>query len=112
MNQGQSLRINGELQAGEDLVLYGQMEGKIDLQRHTLTVGAGARIQAEIVANVVIVFGSVVGRVTALERVELQAGGAMEGQLTTPKLAVAEGAVLKGTVEMPRPGGEPPLAMG
>jgi len=111
MNAGQSLMINGELQAGEDLVFYGQVEGKIDLQRHSLTVGAGARIHAEIVAKVVIIFGSVEGQVTALERVDLQAGGVMDGQLTTPKLAVAEGAVLKGTVEMPRPGGEPPLAM-
>lgn len=110
MNVGQSVIIKGEIQGGEDLILEGQVEGKIDLPHHTLTIGVGARIQAEIVAKSVIVLGSVAGRVTALERFDLRAGGAMDGQLTTPKLAMADGALFNGTVEMPEPGGVPPSA--
>lgn len=108
MNVGQSVIIKGEIKGGEDLVLDGHVEGKIDLQHHTLTIGVGARIQAEIVAKSVIVLGSIAGRVTALERFDLRAGGVMEGPLTTPKLAIADGALFNGTVEMPEPGGGPP----
>ena len=68
MKLGQSVIIKGEVQTSEDLVLNGQVEGRIDLPRHVLTVGIGARIQAEIVARSVIVLGAVAGRVTTLER--------------------------------------------
>ena len=76
MNMGQSLIIKGELSGGEDLTLDGRVEGKVSLPDHVLTVGANAKLDAEIVAKVVIVLGSVHGNVTAREKFELKAGGA------------------------------------
>ena len=55
MNMGQSLIIKGELSGGEDLTLDGRVEGKVSLPDHVLTVGANAKLDAEIVAKVVIV---------------------------------------------------------
>ena len=46
MGIGESVVVKGELQGGEDLVVGGHVEGKIDLPHHQLTVAAGARIHA------------------------------------------------------------------
>src|ERR1700680_2057401 len=69
MNLGKSVVIKGELSASEDLTLYGQMEGRVTLTDHTLTVGPDAEIRAEIVASAVVVTGSVTGSITAGKRV-------------------------------------------
>ena len=102
MNMGQSLVITGELVGGEDLTLDGKVHGKVSLPEHVLTVGANAKIDAEIVAKVVIVLGAVQGNVTAKEKFELRAGGVMDGQLIAPRVAMAEGATFNGKIEMPK----------
>lgn len=104
MNMGQSVVIKGELNGGEDLTLDGRVEGKVSLSDHVLTVGANASIEAEVVAKVVIVLGTIKGDVTAREKFELRAGGAVDGTLTAPKVAMAEGAHFNGKIEMPRKG--------
>ena len=102
MNMGQSLVIKGELVGGEDLTLDGRVEGKVSLPDHVLTVGANATLLAEVVAKSVIVLGTIRGNVTAKEKLELRAGGTMDGQLNTPKVAMAEGSTFNGKIEMPK----------
>lgn len=104
MNMGQSVVIKGELNGGEDLTLDGHVEGKVSLSDHVLTVGANATIEAEVVAKVVIVLGTVKGDVTAREKFELRAGGAVDGTLIAPKVAMAEGSHFNGKIDMPRKG--------
>ena len=104
MNMGQSLIIKGELTGGEDLTLDGRVEGKVSLPDHVLTVGPNAKLDAEIVAKVVIILGTVNGNVSAREKFELRPGGNMEGQLSAPKIAMAEGATFNGKIEMPKKG--------
>lgn len=104
MNMGQSLVIKGELNGGEDLTLDGRVEGKISLPDHVLTVGANARIDAEVQAKVVVVLGNVKGNVSAREKFELKAGGSVEGTLVAPKVSMAEGATFNGKIEMPKKG--------
>jgi cytoskeletal protein CcmA (bactofilin family) len=105
MNMGQSVVIKGELSGGEDLTLDGRVEGKISLPDHVLTVGANATLDAEIIAKVVIILGTVKGNVTAKEKFELKTGGSMDGTLAAPKVAMAEGATFNGKIEMPTKGG-------
>jgi cytoskeletal protein CcmA (bactofilin family) len=104
MNMGQSLIIKGELNGGEDLTLDGRVEGKITLPEHVLTVGPNAMLTAEIAAKVVIILGTVKGNVSAKEKFELRAGGTMDGELSAPKIAMAEGATFNGKIEMPKKG--------
>lgn len=104
MNMGQSLIIKGELTGGEDLTLDGRVEGKVSLPDHVLTVGPDATLDAEIVAKIVIILGTVRGNVSAKEKFELRAGGTMDGQLLAPKVAMAEGATFNGKIEMPKKG--------
>ncbi len=105
MGAGESIVIKGELQADEDLIVQGRVEGQINLKQHKLTVGSGARVEADIVASAVTVLGTVTGHLTAKDRIDIQPGGVVEGQLTTPKLVIGEGARFNGSVEMPTAGG-------
>jgi cytoskeletal protein CcmA (bactofilin family) len=102
MNLGKSIMIKGELSASEDLTLYGQMSGRVTLPGHTLTIGPDADIQADIVANAVVVMGSVGGTVTAGKRVEIRSTGSVKGDIVSPNLVMDEGGQLQGKVEMHR----------
>jgi cytoskeletal protein CcmA (bactofilin family) len=95
---GKAVRVEGKVISGEDLTIDGDVEGSIELGDHSLTIGQGAVIKADLVARTVIISGSVVGNVLATERVELSAAGSVEGDITTPRFQMAEGATVSGKV--------------
>ncbi|MGH9147143.1 MAG: bactofilin family protein [Vicinamibacterales bacterium] len=101
-SMGASLVIKGELTGAEDLVIDGRVEGKVTLPGHLLTIGPQAKVLAEVVAKAVIVQGSVTGNVTASDRFEIRGGGSMTGDLTSPKVIMAEGSEFRGRVDMKR----------
>jgi cytoskeletal protein CcmA (bactofilin family) len=98
MDLGTSVVIKGELSASEDLTLYGQMDGRVTLRDHTLTIGPHADIRAEVVAKVVVIQGTVTGNVTGVEKVDVQATGSVNGDIVAPHFAMADGARLHGKV--------------
>ncbi len=99
---GKSVVIKGELSGSEDLTLHGQMEGKISLPEHTLTVGPQAEVKADIAAKAVVVVGVVTGRVSAKDKIEIRSTGTVIGDVVSPRLVIAEGGNLRGKVEMPQ----------
>lgn len=99
-NIGKSIVFKGDLTGDEDLQIEGQVEGGIQLANHVLTIGQTGRAQAQLYAKAVVVVGHVTGNITATERVVLEATASVEGDIHTPKLVIAEGAVLNGAVEM------------
>ena len=108
-NIGKSISIKGDLTGNEDIVVEGTVEGKVDLPNNQLTVGANGTAKAEITAKTIVVIGKVSGNVHGTERVEIQATGIVEGDVSSPRLVVAEGAVLNGSIHMtqPKAGSEP-----
>src|SRR5687767_3338003 len=96
VNIGKSVIIKGELSGSEDLTIEGQVEGKIELRQNVLTIGPNGRIKAEINAKAVIVQGEVVGNVTATEKVDIRDAGSVDGDLTAPRIAIADGAHFRG----------------
>ena len=99
-NIGKSITINGDLTGEEDLVIEGKVEGKVTLPNSVLTIGANGTIKAEVSAKSVVVVGRVSGNVRGTERVEIQATGIVEGDVIAPRLVVAEGAVVNGSIQM------------
>jgi cytoskeletal protein CcmA (bactofilin family) len=93
---GRSVCIKGEIVGSEDLTIDGQVEGKIDLPDYMLTIGPNATILADITASRVTVFGSVIGTITARDKVDLRKSGSVEGTVTCARIAVQEGAHLSG----------------
>lgn len=98
-NIGISVFVKGELAASEDLMVDGRVDGRIDLPDHALTIGPNANIQADIVAKVVTVFGSVVGGITARDRVDIRRGGSLDGNLSCTRIAIQDGAHFCGKVD-------------
>ena len=104
VNIGKSVVIKGELNGSEDLTIEGQVEGKIELRQNILTIGANGRIKAQVFAKAVIIFGEVTGNVTASEKVDIRDNGSVDGDITSPRVAIAEGAHFRGSIDMQRSG--------
>jgi cytoskeletal protein CcmA (bactofilin family) len=96
---GKAVRVEGRVISEEDLTIDGDVEGSIELGNHNLTIGQGARIKADLLAKTVTISGKVTGNVRAMEKLELQATGSVEGNITAPRFAMADGAVVLGKVQ-------------
>ena len=110
VNIGKSVVIKGELNGSEDLTIEGHVEGTIQLREHVLTIGPNGRIKAQVFAKSVIVLGEVNGNITASDKVDIRDNGSVEGDLIAPRIAIAEGAHFKGSIDMQRKGAPPAQA--
>ena len=107
VNIGKSVVIKGELNGSEDLTIEGQVEGTIQLRDHVLTIGPNGKIKAQVFAKSIIVQGEVHGNVTASERVDIRDNGSVDGDLSAPRVAIADGAHFRGSIDMQRAGAKP-----
>jgi cytoskeletal protein CcmA (bactofilin family) len=107
VNIGKSVVIKGELNGSEDLTIEGHVEGTIQLKEHVLTIGPNGRIKAQVFAKSVIVLGEVTGNVTASDKVDIRDNGSVDGDIVSPRVAIAEGAHFRGSVDMQRKGAAP-----
>ena len=103
---GASLHIKGEISGNEDLHVDGSVEGLIQLDDRKLTVGASAKVTADLVAREVVVYGSVKGNLRARDRIEIKKDGSVIGDLTTARIMIEDGAYFKGSIEIDRKGTE------
>ena len=96
---GKSLRIEGRVVSEEHLTIDGQVKGTIEVGDHSLKIGAGATVTADLTAKTITISGAVTGNVTASERVLLEPSGSVDGDIATPRFIMADGATVKGKVE-------------
>lgn len=97
---GSTVFIKGEITAQEPLTLAGRVDGTIHVTGHIVTVERGARIDADISAAGIVVAGEVKGSLAAESRIHLQSGAEVEGDLSAPRIAVDEGALVQGKVHV------------
>jgi cytoskeletal protein CcmA (bactofilin family) len=95
----QGIRIKGEVTGSEDLFVDGQVDGKLNLSNGALTIGPNGVVNADIDAREVLVNGRVNGNITGRDRIQLSSTGQVSGEIRTERLAIAEGASLRGKVE-------------
>ena len=108
MNIGKSVIIKGDLTGSEDLTIEGQVEGKIELRQNVLTIGPNGKIKAQVFAKAVVVQGEVQGNITATERVDIRDAGSVDGDLSAPRIAIADGAHFRGSIDMQKQGASKP----
>jgi cytoskeletal protein CcmA (bactofilin family) len=96
---GQGIRIKGEVNGSEDLYVDGLVDGKLNLANGSLTIGPNGVVKADVNAREVIVRGTIEGRVTGKDKVQLMGTAQVTGEVTTDRLAIEEGASLRGKVE-------------
>jgi cytoskeletal protein CcmA (bactofilin family) len=107
---GPTLVFKGELSADEDLIIEGTIEGTIAHQQKNLVVGKQGRIKANIHAKDVTIEGNVEGDIRGDERVLLSAGANVSGNISSPRIHIADGAIFNGSVEMVRSQPEPGIS--
>ena len=90
------LTVIGNLKTTGDIQVEGTIEG--DIRAHLLTVGEGATIRGEIVADDIVVNGRVVGRVRGL-KVRLTSTARVEGDIIHKTIAIESGAHFEGSVQ-------------
>ena len=96
---GRTLVVRGEIRSDEHLIIEGRVEGRILAPEHGVAIGRHGTVSSEVMARTITVLGTVNGKLTATERIELMPSGKVEGRLVTPTLIIDEGAFFKGTVD-------------
>jgi len=99
---GSSLHVKGEISGNEDLYIDGTVEGLVQLDGRKVTIGATAKLTADIIAGEVIVYGSVKGNVRGKGKIEIKKDGSVSGDLTTAQIIIEDGAYFKGAIEIDR----------
>ena len=97
---GRSLVIKGELSGAEALYIDGRIEGKISLPDNRVTIGRNGSVVANIIAREVVVMGKVSGNIECSDRVDIRSEGSVTGDVSTVRISVEDGAVLKGGIEV------------
>src|SRR5271156_4293316 len=101
---GSSLHVKGEITGNEDLLIDGTVEGLVQLEDRKLTVGASAKVTADVIAREVGVYGNVKGNLRARDRIEIKKDGSVVGDLTTARISIEDGAYFKGSIEIDKTG--------
>jgi cytoskeletal protein CcmA (bactofilin family) len=105
---GSDLEIKGKITGEEDLQIDGKVEGSISLPGQRLSVGRTGRLNSEVRAREVIVYGHITGNLLALDRVEIKKDVSVIGDITTARISIEDGAHFKGRIEIER--GTPAVA--
>lgn len=80
----------------------GSFKGEI-FTSDTLVINAGAKVEAQIEADVIIVSGQVIGNLFARRRVIMHPPAVFKGTVTSPSLRIDEGVMFEGASYMPKP---------
>jgi cytoskeletal protein CcmA (bactofilin family) len=97
---GRSLVIKGEVSGSEALYIDGRIEGKVSLPDNRVTIGRNGIVQANIAAREVVVMGKVSGNIDCSDRIDIRSEGSVTGDISTVRISVEDGAIVKGGVEV------------
>ena len=97
---GSSIRINGDLEGEEDLLIEGVVNGTVRLKDNTVTIGREGKIKADVYAKAVNVDGNVEGDLYGAEQISVRQSAQVEGNIVSPRVSLEDGARFKGSIEM------------
>ena len=103
---GKSISIEGTITGSDDLVIEGRVKGSIKLSDNRLTIGSNGVVEADVEAKEIRVQGKLNGATKARDRIEIGKTGSVEGEVTTSRIAVEDGAVFRGSVNIATPEGK------
>ena len=106
------LFVKGEISGTESLYIDGKVEGTINLPGNRVTVGRNGQVGANITAREVILLGKVRGNVSASDRVDIRAEGALSGDVAAARISIEDGAFFKGGIDIRKADAKPAQAPG
>jgi len=101
------LSIKGEITGTESLFIDGKVEGSINIPGNRVTVGKNGVVNASISAREIVVLGKLKGNVTATDRVDIRAEGALTGDVAAARISIEDGAFFKGGIDIRKADGKP-----
>lgn len=103
-----SVTVEGELSGRGDLVILGRVLGDITIDG-LLIIEEGGAVRGEVRASSVVIRGALAGDAVGLESVRVEASAQVVGDLRAPRVKVADGAQVKGRVQIGAEAGVSPL---
>src|SRR5579863_2620777 len=101
------LSIKGEITGTESLFIDGKVEGSISIPGNRVTVGKNGNVTASISAREIVVLGKLKGNVSATDRVDIRAEGALTGDVAAARISIEDGAFFKGGIDIRKPDSKP-----
>ncbi len=96
---GAGITIEGEITSDEDVVILGTVRGKLHGQE-AVVIEQGGAVEADVEGGPITVAGSVTGNLVSSDRVDLQNGAHVVGNVKAARITIADGAHFKGNVDM------------
>lgn len=97
---GSSIIIKGDLIGQEDILVEGRVEGTIELNGHSLTVGEQGVVNADIEGKNITVKGKMKGDLRSENLISINKTGHFEGNVSAPRVVLEDGARFKGKIDM------------
>jgi cytoskeletal protein CcmA (bactofilin family) len=107
---GASISVKGDVSGDEDLVILGRVEGTVNLTQNIVTIGPSGKVKADVRGKMVIVEGEIEGDLKAGEQIILRNTAKVEGSISAPRVALEDGAVFRGGIEMDSSSSKGPAA--
>jgi cytoskeletal protein CcmA (bactofilin family) len=98
---GKGAEFTGKLMFNGSVRIDGDFKGEI-FGNGTLVIGEGAKIEADIHVDTVLISGDVRGEVDVKKGLTIYSPGKLLGDVNTPLFAVEEGAFYEGSCRMSR----------
>src|SRR5215468_5966842 len=96
---GAGITIEGEVTTDEDVVVQGTVRGKLSA-KDGVVVEQGAVVEADVTGGPLSVAGAITGNINSTDRVDLQPGARVVGNVKATRITIADGAQFKGNVDM------------
>ena len=97
---GRSVVIKGEVSGAESLYVDGRIEGTVNFADNRVTIGRNGVVVANISAKEVVIMGTVTGNIQCTDRLDIRSEGSLTGDVSTPRISIEDGAMVKGAVEV------------
>jgi cytoskeletal protein CcmA (bactofilin family) len=104
---GKGLFVKGEITGTESLFIDGKVEGSINLPGNRVTVGRNGQVAASVTAREIVILGKVRGNVSATDRVDIRAEGALTGDVAAARISIEDGAFFKGGIDIKKADAKP-----
>ncbi len=100
---GPGTKVKGEVHSKGTIRIEGEVEGRVECE-DSIVVHESGHLKADLIAAQIIISGTVEGNTFAHERIEITNQAKVVGNITAPRISIAEGVIFEGQCTMKAPG--------
>ncbi len=93
--------VTGDITGKSDVIIAGAFQGKINIPEFTVTIDTSGRAKASVNAAKIVVRGTIIGDLQAVELVHVPATGTVRGDIRAGNIVLERGCTINGSIEMP-----------